>query len=201
MAEKHIVEVAKDGANGSFLARSYLYDAIILDYSLPKKDGLAVCREIRASGKSTPIVFLSVTGDTTVKVAALNYGADDYMTKPFALNELHARLRALNRRPTITAPTTITIGNLSINSDNHTAMLGHKDIYFTRKEFNILEYLMRHRGNVVTRAILMDRAWTAESDPLSNTIETHIVNLRKKLARPGKPHLIVTVPGRGYMIA
>ena len=200
MAENHIVELALDGAEGSFLGRSYEYDAIVLDYSLPKKDGLVVCKEIRASGKSTPIIFLSVTDDSEMKIAALNQGADDYMTKPFVFNELHARLRAVHRRPTITTQPELVVDDLVLNSDKQTVTRDGKEIRMTRKEFNILEDLMNHRGNVASRALLMERVWTADSDPFSNTVETHIGTIRKKISCGGKTPLIVTVPGRGYTI-
>lgn len=200
MAEKHIVETSPDGADGSFLGRSFQYDAIILDYSLPKKDGITVCREIRDSGRSTPIIFLSVTDDSEIKVAALESGADDYMIKPFAIRELHARLQAIHRRPSSIAIPELRIGELTLRPDTHLASFKGREIYLTRKEYNMLEYLMERRGAIVSRAQLMERAWTAESDPLSNTIEAHMRNLRKKLSTKGATDIIKTIPGRGYII-
>jgi len=194
------VEVANDGADGSFLARSFEYDIIILDYSLPKKNGLQICDEIRASGKRTPILFLSATGDVATKVLALEHGADDYMTKPFSLQELEARLKAISRRPAEITKQILTIDDLELDTKSRDVRRGSTSIHLTRKEFNLLEYLMRNKGTVVSRALLLEHVWTADSDPFSNTLEAHVRNVRKKLNVENKPDLIVTVPGRGYLI-
>jgi len=197
----NIAEVAENGADGSFMARSFDYDAVILDYSLPKKDGLAVCREIRAAHRTSPILFLSITGDTDTKVAALEAGADDYMTKPFALKELNARLQAIARRPAVAVKKTVlTVHDLTLDTERHTALRGDTRLRMTRKEFGVLEYLMRHSGTVISRALLMEHVWTAESNPFSNTVEAHVRNLRKKLNAGAKPDLILNLPGRGYII-
>ncbi|MEI6305003.1 MAG: response regulator transcription factor [Candidatus Taylorbacteria bacterium] len=200
MAAAHNVEVADNGNDGSFMARSFIYDAIILDYSLPKKDGLAVCREIRALGKTTPIIFLSVTDDTEVKVAAFECGADDYMTKPFSLQELYARLKVLSRRPEKTSIPTLEIHDLKIDPSRNIVTRGNKIIKVTRKEFSMLEYLIKHKGTLVSRALLMEHVWTADSNPFSNTVEAHMRNLRVKLNTGNKPNLIANLPGRGYVI-
>ena len=199
-AATHNVEVAEDGNDGSFMARSFIYDAIILDYSLPKKDGLAVCREVRALGKTTPIIFLSVTDDPEVKVAAFECGADDYMTKPFSLQELYARLKVLSRRPEKTSSPVLEIHDLKIDPEKITVTRGGKNIKMTRKEFSMLEYLLRHRGTVVSRALIMEHVWTADSNPFSNTVEAHMRNLRVKLNAGNKPNLIANLTGRGYVI-
>jgi len=199
-ANMHAIEIATDGAEGSFLARSYDYDAIILDYSLPKKDGLAVCKDIRTAGKTSPILFLSSTTDTAVKVAALEAGADDYLTKPFELSELNARLRALTRRPHELKQPVIRVGDLSLDTDKHTLSRGGHAIQLTRKEFGLLEYLMHNAGNVMSRNLIMEHVWTADSDPFSNTVEAHIRNLRKKISAEKGDDMIINVPGRGYML-
>ncbi|MFA6459500.1 MAG: response regulator transcription factor [Candidatus Paceibacterota bacterium] len=199
-ADSHLVEIAKDGADGSFLARSYDYDIIILDYSLPKKDGLCVCREIRAAGKTAPIIFLSVTMDTSVKVNAFNFGADDYVTKPFSIEELRARVKALTRRPHTVKDPVITISDLKLDTEKLMASRSEKPIRLTRKEFSLLEYFMKNVGIVLSRAMILEHVWTAESDPLSNTVEAHIRNLRKKLNIKNKPDLIANIQGRGYVI-
>ncbi len=199
-AHSHTVDISADGADGSFLARSYAYDAIVLDYNLPKKDGLAVCREIRAAGKNTPIVFMSVTDDSSTKIAALRQGADDYITKPFALDELRARLDAVVRRsPTIKQPT-MRVGDLYIDAGMHVARRAEKPIHLTRKEFHMLEYFMQNAGTILSRAQLMEHIWTADGNPFSNTVEAHIRNLRKKLNSSGGSNLIINVPGRGYIL-
>ena len=199
-ANSHTVDVAYDGADGSFLGRSFLYDAIILDYSMPKKNGLEVCKEIRAIGKQTPIIFLSVTDDPTLKVEAFDKGANDYMVKPYSLQELYARLRIASGHSHLGKSAILKVDDLSLDSDRHITMRGNTTIRLTRKEFSLLEYLMQNIGIVISRALLMEHVWTADSDPFSNTIETHIRNLRKKINVGKKPNLILNIPGRGYVI-
>lgn len=199
-ADSHTVEVATDGADGSFLGRGYDYDAIILDYSLPKKNGLTVCGEIRSVGRKTPIIFLSATDDTETKIIALDKGADDYVTKPFSFSELYARVRAIARRPVEISRPMYSVDDLTLDCKRQTVTRGKKDIHLTRKEFGLLEYFMRHSGIVLSRALLMEHVWTADSDPFSNTIEAHIRNLRKKINANGKANLIFNIPGRGYVI-
>ncbi len=196
----HIVEVANDGAEGSFLARSYEYDAIILDYSLPKKDGLAVCTEIRKNGRSTPIIFLSVTDDVPIKIAAFNSGADDYMTKPFSMDELRARIKAISKRPAKFKNSMLTVSDLVMNIDTQTVCRSNELIRFTRKELGLLEYFMRNAGVILSRATIMEHVWSVESDPFSNTVEVHVRNLRKKLNSGNRPDLIANITGRGYII-
>ncbi|MEK7642096.1 MAG: response regulator transcription factor [Patescibacteria group bacterium] len=198
VAKTHTVDVATDGGEGSFLGKSYEYDAIVLDHSLPKKSGLMICKEIRAAGRVAPILFLSVTDTIDTKVSALENGADDYMVKPFSLEELHARLRALNRRPTITRQAILSVDDLTLNLDTSIVMLGNREIRLTKKEFGVLEYLMRHRGTIVSRVLIMEHVWTADADIFSNAVESHIRNIRKKIRRPGKAELITNIPGRGY---
>jgi len=199
-ADMHTVDLAPDGAEGAFLGKNYDYDAIILDYSLPKKDGLAVCKEIRAAHKVSPILFLSSTGDTNVKVEALESGADDYLTKPFELSELKARMNAITRRPRELKDPTLTVGDLVLDTNKHELTRKGRSIHLTRKEFSLAEYLMRHPGTVMSRATLMEQVWTADSDPFSNTIEAHIRNLRKKLGSDGGEDMIINIPGRGYLL-
>ena len=200
VAEHHVVEIAPDGADGSFLARNYEYDAIVLDYSLPKKDGLAVCREVRDAGRKTPIIFLSSTEDPETKVAAFKDGADDYVTKPFSLKELSARLQAVTKRGSGVVQTVFQIDDLIMNMDTHTITRGGKDIQLTRKEFSLLEYLMRNPGIVLSRAAIMEHVWTADRDPFSNTVEAHMSNVRRKINAGGRPDLIANIAGRGYMM-
>lgn len=194
------VDHAADGAEGSFMARSYEYDVILLDYSLPKKDGLAVCKEIRSAGKTSPIIFLSITGSTDTKVLALEHGADDYMTKPYSLAELMARIRAVTRRPSGIQEPIIRVGDLELDSKTSTASRNGRVLRLTKKELSLLEFLMKNAGTVVSRPLIMERVWSAESDPFSNTVEAHIRNLRKKLNEGGLPDPIRNIQGRGYVI-
>lgn len=199
-AYSHTVELSPDGADGSFLARSYDYDAIILDYSLPKKDGLSVCREIRSAGKTMPILFLSNTDDVDTKIAAFKVGADDYVTKPFSLEELRIRLDAVSRRTPQIKNSILKVADLVLDQSMHSVSRGKKTFHLTRKEFHMLEYFMKNAGKVLSRAQIMEHIWTADVNPFSNTVEAHIRNLRKKISVDGTPNLIMNVPGRGYIL-
>ena len=196
----HTVEIAADGAEGAFLGKSYEYDAIILDNSLPKKDGLTVCSEIRTAGRHTPILFLSVDGEEETKVEAFRRGADDYIVKPFFVDELTARIDAVTRRAGSVKRAILSAGDLTIDLNNHTVTRAGRLVRLTRKEFHLLEYLLRHIGMVMSRAQLMEHIWTADGNPFSNTIEAHVCNLRNKLNAGGLPNMLGNVPGRGYVI-
>lgn len=198
-SECFVVDVAWDGEQGSSLARVNGYDAIILDYNLPKKNGREVCEEIRRSGKNTPIMMLTVRTETSDKVDLLELGADDYMTKPFSLEELIARVRVLLRRPTEIKDDILKIDDLILDARKHTVQRGGKDIYLTRKEHMLLEYLMRNQGAVLSRAMILEHVWDMNADPFSNTIESHIRSLRKKVDTKTNK-LIRTIPGRGYKV-
>jgi len=199
-SETFSVDWANDGEMGSYLCRTNEYDLVILDYALPKKDGKKVCSEVRESGKKMPIIMLTANANIESKIDLLNTGVDDYLTKPFSFQELLARIRALLRRPQLLHSTTLQIGNLKLDTIKQKAARGKKLIYLTRKEFALLEYLMRHQSIVVSRGMIMEHVWDAESDPFSNTIEAHILNLRKKIDGKNKQKFIHTVPGRGYTI-
>lgn len=199
-AELFVVDVASDGERGSYLGRITEYDLIILDNILPKKSGLEVCLDIRASGKTTPILMLSVKEGIDTKVNLLNAGADDYLTKPFSLPELIARIRALLRRPIQTTHEVFSVGDLTLDTKRHVVRRGTTEIYLTRKEFMLLEYLMRNAGTVLSRAMLLEHVWDVNTDPFSNTIEAHIMSLRKKIGDTKKNRIIHTLPGRGYKI-
>ncbi len=196
-AASYAVDIAEDGEKGSYLARANDYDLVILDYILPKRDGYRICRDIRESQKAMPILMLSVKGTIDDKVDLLDAGADDYLPKPFSFEELNARVKALLRRPREIKNPIIIAGDMTIDSDKQSVTRGNKGIYLTRKEFALLEYLARNKGRVVSRGQIMEHVWDMGSDPFSNTIEAHILNLRKKLG-VRKQKLIHTVPGRGY---
>lgn len=194
------VDTAADGTEGSYLARTNTYDIIILDNMLPQKSGVTVCQEIRRTGHNTPILILSVLSETWRKVDLLNSGADDYMIKPYSLEELMARIRALMRRPTELGGDILTAEDLILDTKRQTVRRDGKGVYLTRKEFMLLEYLMRNQGNVLSRGMIMEHVWDMTSDPFSNTIESHIMSLRKKIDSNPDHKLIYTVPGRGYKI-
>jgi DNA-binding response OmpR family regulator len=199
-AEHFVVDAAKDGEKGSFLARTNDYDLIVLDNVMPKKSGLEVCKDIRQDGKSVPILILSVKTETTTKVDLLNAGADDYLTKPFSLDELLARIRALLRRPKQIENEILQINDLILDSNKSTVKRGNQEIYLTRKEFVLLKYLMKNQGIALSRGMIMEHVWDMSADPFSNTIESHILSLRKKIDAKGKKKLIHTISGRGYKL-
>lgn len=199
-SEYFVVDVAEDGEKGSYLARTNDYDIIILDNMLPKKAGSEVCEEIRKDGKNTPIIMLSAVSELGTKVDLLNKGADDYLTKPFSLEELIARIRALLRRPVVVSSEILQADDLTMDTKRHITKRGSKEIYLTRKEFMLLELLMRRCGSVVSRGTIMEHVWDMNVDPFSNTIESHILNIRKKIAAKGKKDLVSTLPGIGYKI-
>ena len=199
-AEHFIVDTAMDGENGSFMARTKNYDIILLDNVMPKKNGQQVCREIRSDGKSVPIIMVSVKSETITKVDLLNAGADDYLTKPFEFNELLARVNALLRRPEKVENEIIKIDDLVVDVAKHEAMRGEKEIVLTKKEYMLLKYMMRNVGTVLSRSMLLENVWDMSVDYFSNTIESHIRSLRKKIDIKGKNKLIHTVFGMGYKI-
>jgi DNA-binding response OmpR family regulator len=199
-AESHTVEIAENGADGSFLARSFGFDIIVLDYSLPKKNGLQVCKEIRDAGVHTPILFLSTTEATDIKVQAFHAGADDYVTKPFSISEFSARIKAIMRRSKEQAGMILRVRDLIMDTDSCLVTRASKNIRLTRKEYSLLEFFMRHPEKVLSRAVIMEHVWTADQDPFSNTVEAHIRNVRKKINTGHRPSLIINVPGRGYVL-
>lgn len=197
--ESFLVDVSDTGETGSYLARTNDYDIVILDNMLPKKDGKKVCEEIRNSGKTMPILMLSVINEVEKKADLLNTGADDYLTKPFSLQELVARLRALLRRPHQTQETRLCIGDIILDSRQHIVTKSNKEIYLTKKEFILLEYLMKNQDTALSRAMIMEHVWDINADPFSNTIESHILSLRRKID-PTDRH-IRTISGVGYKMS
>jgi len=200
-AESFTVDCAEDGERGSFIARTNDYDLIILDLGLPKKRGEEVCAEIRRAGKTMPILILSIESETPTRVGLLQIGADDFLAKPFSFDELFARIRALLRRPRRLEEPKMSAAGLEIDSEAQKVSRGKQSIYLTRKEFWRLEFLAKNKGNVVSRGRLLEHVWDLDGDPFSNSIETHICNLRKKLATAKKQNIIENVSGRGYRMA
>ena len=192
------VDTADDGARGLALAKHNAYDLILLDYSLPEKNGYEICAELRERGLETPIIMISGTGDVLHKVDGFNIGLDDYIVKPFFFEELLARITAVLRRPKTQSNSIISFDDLELDAARQKVTRAEKSIYLTRKEFALLEYLLKNSSNVVTRGEIMEHVWNTELDEFSNTIETHILNLRKKIDTPKKHKLIHSVPGRGY---
>jgi DNA-binding response OmpR family regulator len=199
-SEGNVVDTAFDGQQGSYMARTNKYDVIVLDYSLPIRNGLEVCNEIRSTGSSTPIIFLSVVADTNKKIEVLSRGADDYMTKPFYFEELKARIQALLRRPKIMIDAVIKVGELTMDIVKRTLHRGNDLVNLTRREYSLMEYLMKNPSIAVSRSMILEHVWSANSDPFSNTVEAHITNIRRKMKNGNKKDIIKNVPGRGYII-
>ena len=199
-SEGFTIDSATDGIKGFNLARINDYDAIIMDLNLPGKMGDEICRDLRDAGKTTPIIVLTVSTEIASKVLLLNYGADDYLAKPFAFKELLARIKALTRRPKEITANVLKIGNLTLDQERQTASRDGREIRLTTKEFEILKYLMLNPGKVISCHTLIEEIWGEEADIFSNSIETHIANIRKKIAFGDSPDLIKNISGRGYII-
>ncbi len=200
--EGYAVDVAYDGEQGYDLASSESYGVIVLDLMLPKMDGMMICKKLRAEGNHTPILILTARGEVNDKVNGLNSGADDYLVKPFAFAELVARIKALSRRPKEDIGTMLVSGDLALDTVNFSVKREEREITLSKKEFSLLEYLLRHKGKVVTKEQIIASVWDYEADILPNTVEVFIGYLRNKIDRsyPSKTNLIQTVRGFGYKI-
>ena len=198
----HTVDLAASGHDGLLLAVGEAYDVIVLDRMLPKIDGLAILRTIRASKVKTPVLLLTAMGGIDDRVEGLEAGGDDYLVKPFAFAELLARVNALARRPPPTdVQTTLRVADLEMNLLARTVTKAGDRVELQPREFQLLEYLMRHAGRVVTRTMLLESVWDFHFDPKTNIVETHISRLRAKLDRGHARELIHTVRGAGYRMA
>jgi two-component system, OmpR family, response regulator len=191
---------AKDGERGLELARSGKFDAIVLDLLLPRRTGIAVLRALRAEGVQIPVVILTALGAVDERVRGLQAGADDYLVKPFAFAELKARLEAVCRRTLSRPAPVLEAGALSLDLATRRVVRGDREIELTPTEFSLLEYLMRHAGQVVTRKMLCEHLWDSDWEGETNVIEVHINRLRGKLDRGFDGALIQTVRGRGYAL-
>ncbi len=197
-----LVDTTESGEEGIELAKSHEYDAIILDLGLPGMDGQDVCTTLRKADITTPIIVLSGMSETDTKVLLLNKGADDYLTKPFKSNELQARLNALVRRGPQKgkSPVILKIDNLTLDPQKREVRRASKKIDLRRKEFDILEYLMRNQGKVVSRPMIISQVWDAYTETWNSTVDVHIKYLRDKIDKPFKRKLIKTAHGVGYTI-
>ena len=198
----HTVDQAHDGKSGIALATTEDYDAMIIDRMLPGIDGLTIVKSVRAANIHTPILILSALGEVDDRVEGLKAGADDYLTKPFAFSELDARLEVLQRRSTsgLSMDTSLRVGDLELDQLKRTASRAGKAIELQPREYRLLEYLMRHAGQVVTRTMLLEHVWDYHFDPQTNVIDVHISRLRSKIDKGYNTPLLHTVRGAGYMI-
>ncbi|MEX1181786.1 MAG: response regulator transcription factor [Gemmatimonadota bacterium] len=197
----YTVDSATTASEGLLYARMSSYDAVILDVGLPDSSGLTVAHGMRSEGDTTPILMLTARTGTDNLVQGLDAGADDYLTKPFDLRELRARLRAVTRRGGATRTEDVMVGELSLNRLNHQISLGEKQLNLTPKEYRLLEYFMLHAGEVISRTELLEKVWEIDFDPQSNIVDVHVARLRSKLsAHPAAPQL-ETVRGFGFRLA
>ena len=201
--EHYTIDIAFDGIEGYDLASSGDYELILLDLMLPGLDGLSICQKLRAGNNHTPILMLTAKSQLEDKIKGLNSGADDYLTKPFAFEELLARVRALSRRPQTATSKILSVGDLSLDTSNYQVKRGNQEIHLSSKEYSLLECFLRHPDQILNKDQLIQYVWSYESDILPNTVEVYIRNLRQKIDIPfkGKPPLIKTIRGFGYKIS
>ena len=198
LEEGYAVDNAYDGEEAEYMAETTPFDVIILDIMLPKKDGLAVCRDLRAKNVNAPVLMLTAKDTVEDKVTGLDSGADDYLVKPFAFSELLARIRALLRREVQPRAQRLQVGDLALDPQTREAWRGGSHMDLTAKEYAILEYFMRRPNVVVTRTMLGESVWDYEFDGLSNIIDVYVRRIRRKIDRDGQDSLIQTVRGAGY---
>lgn len=196
----HVIDIAYDGEDGLYQAEAGGFDVIVLDILLPGLDGLEVCRRLRAQRVETPILMLTARDAIVHRVEGLDTGADDYLTKPFAIAELLARVRALGRRRAPSRSEVLRVADLTLDPTRHRVERGGTEIELTRKEFALLEYLMRHPNQVLTREQIMDRVWGYDFASLTNVVDLYIHYLRNKVEKGRGKKLIRTVRGVGYSI-
>ncbi len=197
----HVVDHAPDGVEGLEMARGQSYDAAIVDRMLPRLDGLSLVKRMREDGNETPVLFLSALGAVDDRVKGLKAGGDDYLTKPYAFAELLARVEALvRRRQPAAVQTRLQVGNLELDLLSRTAMRAGQPVDLQPREFLLLEYLMRHAGQVVTRTMLLENVWDYHFDPQTNVIDVHISRLRAKIDKGFDEPLLHTVRGAGYCL-
>ena len=198
----HSAEHAADGETGLELAGEGRFDVLIVDRMLPKRDGLSVIEELRKAGERVPVLILSALGEVDDRVKGLRTGGDDYLTKPYSYSELLARIEALARRAVPgEATTAYTVGDLTLDRLSHRVVRGSETITLQPREFRLLEYLMKHAGQVITRTMLLEHVWDYHFDPQTNVIDVHISRLRAKIDKSFERPLLHTVRGAGYMIS
>lgn len=201
-ADQHAVIVSSTGEDGFFLAQTQTFDLLIFDIMLPGRDGIEVMGNLRRLGDRTPVLLITSKDAIQDRVHGLDSGADDYLAKPFAISELQARVRALGRRSTLENEASLKLEDLELNRVQHVASRGGKDLDLTAREFELLEYLMRHADRVVSREMLAREVWneSARHTPLDNVIDVHIARLRRKMDDPFPRRLLRTVRGVGFVL-
>jgi DNA-binding response OmpR family regulator len=198
--EGYAVDLASDGESGLLMGLDGVHDLIILDLNLPGRDGLSVLRQLRKKNVTTPVLLLTVRAAIEDKVIGLDTGADDYLTKPFAFQELLARIRALLRRQTEVEPPLLKIDDLTLDPAKRVVYRGDEKIELTTKEFVLLDYFMRHPDRVLSRTMIGEHVWDYDFDPMTNVIDVYVNRLRKKIGSGRRSKLIRTVRGVGYVL-
>jgi DNA-binding response OmpR family regulator len=198
--ENHTVDHAADGAEGRDLLKFYSYDVAIIDWELPNISGPAICKEYRTSGGSTPIIMLTGKSEIMDKVAGLDAGADDYLTKPFDPRELSARLRSLLSRPAQKIQTTLTAGDLELDVNGHSVRKAGKLLHLMPREFALLELFMKNPDKTFSADVILDRVWSSNSEVSPDIVKVYIAKLRRKIEDRDAPPVIVTVHGVGYKL-
>ncbi|HUX12419.1 MAG TPA: response regulator transcription factor [Spirochaetia bacterium] len=200
--EGYAVDLAFDGVEGEELIKNLHgeFDIVILDIMLPRRDGVTVCRNLRTAGITIPVLMLTARDEVQDRVAGLDAGADDYLPKPFSFDELTARIRALSRRPREKAALVLRAGSVELNTAEHEVVVSGETVPVTLKEYRMLELLMRHPNQVLSREQISSSLWDFEFDGYSNVIDVHVKNLRKKLSEKGNEEFIETIRGVGYRI-
>lgn len=198
--EGHAVDVIHDGSEALVAAGNTPFDVVVLDVMLPGRDGLSVVRQMRERGIVTPVLLLTARGEVSEKVQGLNAGADDYLAKPFALEELVARVRALGRRSGEAKPVTLRVGNLTLDTVTRKVIRGEKPIDLAPREYLLLEYLMRSAGRICGRMAIVEKVWDYDFDPGTNLVDVYIMRLREKIDDGFESKLLQTVRGVGYVL-
>lgn len=198
--QHHVVEIVGNGEDALDRLRFYKYDIVVLDWMLPGVSGLEVCKTFRSNGGTTPILLLTAKKHVDEKEAGLDAGADDYLTKPFEMKELSARIRALLRRPQAFAGAVLQVGDLVLEPNTYKVTRNGEDLVLLPKEFALLEFLMRYPNQVFSAEALLDRVWSSDSEASPETIRTYIKRLRKKIDIDGHPSVLSTVHGVGYKL-
>lgn len=198
--ENHVVSVAHDGAEGLDLCESYQFDIVVLDWMLPRMDGLEVARRLRKSGRAMPILMLTARDAVPDIVKGLDAGADDYLTKPFSFAEFLARLRALARRPAAARSNRLETADLALDLSSHRVFRGRQEIHLTQTEYRLLEFLMRRSGGAASRRAIIEAVWGLDAEVEENTLDAFVRLLRAKIDNKHKQRLIHTVRGFGYCV-
>jgi DNA-binding response OmpR family regulator len=198
--EANTVETANDGGEAWEFLRAYTFDVVVLDWDLPTISGLDLCKKLRASGVTSPVLMLTGKAGLQDKEAGLDSGADDYLTKPFHFKELSARLRALLRRPTSFVSEKIVVGDIALDTLKHRVLRDDVEVHLQPREFALLEFLMRHPNQIYGSKALLDAVWSSDSDVTEDIVRVYVKNIRRKISVEGKPCIIKTVHGLGYKV-